>query len=317
MSKMQWFRLYGRIIDDDRLRLLAFEDRWHFVALCCLKLDGLLDEPDSDLKTRRIAVKMGVQLRELEELGRRLREVGLVDEALNPVAWDDLQFKSENSAERVRKYREKRKANGLSSGSEGYQKHHAALMMRDGGACVYCRSKQALCIDHMVPVTLGGTDDIDNLAIACKSCNSGKAGRTPEQAGYKIQSKQAAIALSRYVTVTVTAQETETDTETSNEVKSVCTDPPLSEAEVVEAWNSRMVPQGFPAVKRLTPERKRKLKARLRENTIDDWQQAMAALERSAFCRGENGRGWRADFDFLLQPKSFTKLLEGAYEPAR
>jgi hypothetical protein len=40
----------------------------------------------------------------------------------------------------------------------------------------------------------------------------------------------------------------------------------------------------------------------------------MDALERSAFCRGENDRGWRADFDFLLQPKSFTKLLEGAYD---
>jgi hypothetical protein len=47
---------------------------------------------------------------------------------------------------------------------------------------------------------------------------------------------------------------------------------------------------------------------------LEEWQRAMDALERSAFCRGENDRGWRADFDFLLQPKSFTKLLEGAYD---
>jgi hypothetical protein len=75
-----------------------------------------------------------------------------------------------------------------------------------------------------------------------------------------------------------------------------------------------MAPQGFPAVRRLTGTRLRQLKARLRENTIEDWQQAMSALERSNFCRGENERGWRADFDFMLQPKSFTKLLEGAYD---
>ena len=90
MSKMQWFRLYSRIIDDEKLRLLAFEDRWHFVALCCLKSDGLLDEPDTDLRTRRIAVKLGVQVRELDEISRRLREVELIDEGMNPLAWDDL-----------------------------------------------------------------------------------------------------------------------------------------------------------------------------------------------------------------------------------
>jgi hypothetical protein len=94
---------------------------------------------------------------------------------------------------------------------------------------------------------------------------------------------------------------------------SVGTDPPLTADEVVEAWNTRMVPQGFPAVRRLTGHRQRQLAARLRENTIDDWRDAMSALEKSRFCKGDNDRGWRADFDFLLQPKSFTKLLEGAY----
>lgn len=101
---------------------------------------------------------------------------------------------------------------------------------------------------------------------------------------------------------------------TNVDVSAEPTDKPLTADEIVDAWNVRMVPQGFPAVRRLTDTRKKQLKARIRENTIDDWQQAMAALERSAFCRGENQTGWRADFDFLLQPKSFTKLLEGAYD---
>jgi uncharacterized protein YdaU (DUF1376 family) len=91
-------------------------------------------------------------------------------------------------------------------------------------------------------------------------------------------------------------------------------DAPLTETEVLEAWQARMVPQGFPPVRKMTTARKRQLRARLRDSTFDEWQQAMGALERSAFCRGENDRGWRADFDFLLQPKSFTKLLEGAYD---
>jgi hypothetical protein len=111
MSGLQWFRLYHRIVDDEKLRLLAFEDRWHFVALCCLKADGLLDTPIDSLRSRKIAVKLGVQLRELDEIGRRLQEVGLVDENLSPVAWDELQYKSDNSTDRVKKYREKQQRN--------------------------------------------------------------------------------------------------------------------------------------------------------------------------------------------------------------
>lgn len=113
MSGLQWFRLYHRIVDDEKLRLLAFEDRWHFVALCCLKADGLLDTPNDNLRSRKIAVKLGVQLRELDEIGRRLQEVDLVDENLSPVAWDELQYKSDNSTDRVKKYREKQQRNTM------------------------------------------------------------------------------------------------------------------------------------------------------------------------------------------------------------
>jgi hypothetical protein len=90
--------------------------------------------------------------------------------------------------------------------------------------------------------------------------------------------------------------------------------PPLTKSEILDAWHQRMVPLGFPAVAKMTGDRERKLRARLKDSTLEEWQRAMDALERSAFCRGENDRGWRADFDFLLQPKSFTKLLEGAYD---
>jgi hypothetical protein len=89
---------------------------------------------------------------------------------------------------------------------------------------------------------------------------------------------------------------------------------PLTKQEVLDAWHERMVPLGFPRIAKMTGDRERKLRARLKDSTLEEWLRAFAALERSSFCRGENDRGWRADFDFLLQPKSFTKLLEGAYD---
>ena len=109
MSALPWFRVYHRMIDDERLRLLAFEDRWHFVAVLCLKADGLMDDERSELWERRLALKLGVQLRELDEIHRRLASVGLIDANWQPCKWDELQCRSDSSAERTRKYRERQK----------------------------------------------------------------------------------------------------------------------------------------------------------------------------------------------------------------
>ena len=111
MKKLPWFRLYNETIDDEKLRLLAFEDRWHFIALLCCKGSGLLDgSKNKDLLWRKVGVKLGLATRELEEVIRRLAEVDLVDrETMQPLSWDDRQFISDNSTDRVRKYREKQK----------------------------------------------------------------------------------------------------------------------------------------------------------------------------------------------------------------
>jgi 5-methylcytosine-specific restriction endonuclease McrA len=42
--------------------------------------------------------------------------------------------------------------------------------------CEYCHSLELLSanrftIDHIVPRSLGGSDHIDNLALACRRCN--------------------------------------------------------------------------------------------------------------------------------------------------
>lgn len=113
MSALPWFRLYHRIIDDKKLKLVAFEDRWHFVALCCLKCSGELDEPDFSLRRRQVAIALGLSGAELDEVIRRLQAVKLIDEEMHPVSWEKLQFKSdkdESAAERQRRKREKDKA---------------------------------------------------------------------------------------------------------------------------------------------------------------------------------------------------------------
>jgi uncharacterized protein YdaU (DUF1376 family) len=82
---------------------------------------------------------------------------------------------------------------------------------------------------------------------------------------------------------------------------------------VLEAFNAMADRNGLPKAK-MTAERRRKLRAFVRRHPIDDITEAISAIERSPFCRGENDRGWKANFDFLLQPTSFTRLTEGTYD---
>jgi hypothetical protein len=97
MKSLPWFRMWAEAVDDEKLRLLAFEDRWHFVALLCLKCQGTLDSPAPHLD-KRIALKLGLQLPQLEEVKRRLLEVGLVDDAWQPIKWAVRQFEQEKKA---------------------------------------------------------------------------------------------------------------------------------------------------------------------------------------------------------------------------
>ncbi|AXE31610.1 hypothetical protein DK842_17905 [Chromobacterium phragmitis] len=110
-KNLPWLRLYTEMVDDEKLRLLAFEDRWHYVALLCLKGSGLLDDACSaDLKQRRVAVKLGLSVREVEEVARRLAEVELIDrDTLQPLGWEGRQFPSDKSTDRVKAFRERQK----------------------------------------------------------------------------------------------------------------------------------------------------------------------------------------------------------------
>lgn len=42
--------------------------------------------------------------------------------------------------------------------------------------CEYCHSSERLSanrftVDHVIPKSLGGSDDVNNLALACRRCN--------------------------------------------------------------------------------------------------------------------------------------------------
>lgn len=96
--------------------------------------------------------------------------------------------------------------------------------------------------------------------------------------------------------------------------------PPAPDAcmVAVEAWNALASDLGLSVVQRLTDPRRRSLRARLTEcGGIEGWHAALARVRASPFLLGQTGKAWKANFDFLLQQSSFTKLMEGAYDSVK
>lgn len=57
-----------------------------------------------------------------------------------------------------------------------------AVFVRDNFTCIYCgeRGKRLEC-DHVIPVSRGGRNEMDNLATACRPCNRNKRDKMLEE----------------------------------------------------------------------------------------------------------------------------------------
>jgi hypothetical protein len=111
---MQWFRMYSEFAGDPVIQSLAFEDQRHYVVLLCIKSDGTLDKTlATQIRERVICRALGLDPLAASEAKRRLIEVGLITKDWQPVGWDKRQFVSDNSTERVRKYRKSKETGNV------------------------------------------------------------------------------------------------------------------------------------------------------------------------------------------------------------
>lgn len=95
------------------------------------------------------------------------------------------------------------------------------------------------------------------------------------------------------------------------------TAPPVPYDGIVAAYHLTL--SNLPAVKRITPTRRTQMRKRWDEDKVRQdlawWRNYFKRATNSDFLMGRESQSfeWRPDFDFFLQPKSMTKILEGAY----
>lgn len=86
-----------------------------------------------------------------------------------------------SNPEKVREYRTRRRARKLGAvGNYTREEVHNLLEWQDG-KCLYCgiNIESNWTEDHYIPLILGGENDIHNIVLCCKSCNSSKQDKLP------------------------------------------------------------------------------------------------------------------------------------------
>ena len=78
----------------------------------------------------------------------------------------------------------------------------------------------------------------------------------------------------------------------------------------IEKWNSL----GLNKLINIKNKRLKSLKARVKEYGVDKVLLAIENIKQSDFLKGDNERGWVVDFDWLLKPNNFIKVLENKYK---
>lgn len=142
--------------------------------LCMLLWLWCLDNcPDGDLSSLmdcEIAEAAGYVGKDPATFVAALRESGYIDADMRIHDWQEYVHRGDDIArERARRMR---------------TAPRMFVFRRDGYRCVYCGSNNDLTLDHLTPFSRGGDESPENLVTCCRSCNSRKGARTPQEAGF-------------------------------------------------------------------------------------------------------------------------------------
>ena len=298
--------------EDEDLGMLSRDARLLFIATWGLADDeGLLRWTGAFLKAGAFMYDDDLGVPEVEQLMQELVDAEMI-----------LPYRGGKSQQRlgwIVNFRLHQKINRPSPGrlpppSIQNREVLAAYCRRDRWTCGICSEaveedpvarglahKKQPSLDHIVPRSQGGTDYPSNIRLAHQACNAGR-GANPE---YEV-SDYVKRGVSGSVNRSVSDSPPEQGTGNREQGTPKPPEGADEEAEVFAYWQERLEKPDH----RLTRERRRKIRARLREGySVEDIKVAIDGIAASPFHRGANENG-REHVDLELICRNGSKLEE-------
>jgi len=102
---LPWFRMYTKFANDADIQMMPEHMQRRLLMIFCLRGEETLGTSQE----REIAFRLRVTESELFETKALFVRLGFIDEAWNIVNWNRLQFPSDSSTDRTRRYRERQR----------------------------------------------------------------------------------------------------------------------------------------------------------------------------------------------------------------
>ena len=156
-----------------------------------------------------------------------------------------------------------------------------------------------------------------------KRSEAGKMGGRPSKAkGDEGKAKKASVFSEKQTQAKKGDTVTDTDTETVTDTETEIDNPlppkggqqqPVPYARIVELYHT--ICTSYPTLRAIEGNREKLIAARWKKyRTLDAFRELFEKAEASDFLKGDNDRGWTADFDWLIRPTNMSKVLEGKYD---
>jgi len=186
-----WIKLHRTLLSDYEFTKLPDYSKAHLMLIWVLgsQTGGRIPD-DPEFVASKIGAKRLPDLRSLSEAG------WLIPESKSEPEVAQMSENPEQIDPNAEQIREKWASRYVSAATR------EAVLARAGHKCLICAATQNLEIDHIVPVSQGGTGDESNLQCLCRPCNRRKRMRTAdygsaEQVATQTQDGCVAIARSR------------------------------------------------------------------------------------------------------------------------
>ena len=82
--------------------------------------------------------------------------------------------------------------------------------------------------------------------------------------------------------------------------------------QIADLYNETCV--SFPRLTKLSDSRKKAIRARLKQYSVDDFRRMFEMAESSDFLKGKNDKKWSATFDWMIKDANMAKILDGNYQ---
>jgi hypothetical protein len=164
--KPPWIKLYRDLLDNMDWFMLNPIASKSLINLWLLASESFGNLPDDF----EIGFRLRLNQKELDLVMKELIKFKFIEEGQYDLkGTDDMSIN-----ERIRE------TNGFSSRYISNQTK-TDVLIRDQHKCQSCASTKNLEFDHIVPVSKGGSSELDNIQLLCRSCNRSKRALSKEE----------------------------------------------------------------------------------------------------------------------------------------